>query len=323
MRRNLFIGFLIGFGLATAIVPLFTKLKPEEGDKSQASNSYPFLARRIFADNPNDLIINFTQLRNQVKDYINTQDVRIGFYFEYLPTGLSIGVKEQEAFYRASLVKLPIVMKAYKLIEEGKIDKDEVLKITKDDIDQGYGDLWKEGRSEITLSEAINLALTKSDNTAFRVINSRVDRELTVSGNEIEKAITEIYNYLDIPLDSRGYTESITPKGYGSIFKSLFFSAYLNYDNSSEVLNQLSHSIFRDWMPKSIPENVVVAHKTGTFDLEKSIYSVHSDCGIVYYPNRPYLICIMVNSNDLDISLKHINYLSELVFNYIDDINAK
>lgn len=323
MRRNLFIGFLIGFGLATFLMPFYTNSKNETVEKEQISNKYPFLARRIFADNPSDLIINFTQLRNQVKDYINTQDVRIGFYFEYLPTGLSIGVKEQEAFYRASLVKLPIVMKAYKLIEEGKIDKDEVLKITKDDIDQGYGDLWKEGRSEITLNEAIKLALTKSDNTAFRVINSRVDRELTVPGNEIEIAITEIYNYLDIPLDSRGYTESITPKGYGSIFKSLFFSAYLSYDNSSEVLNQLSQSIFKDWMPKSIPENVVVAHKTGTFDLEKSIYSVHSDCGIVYYPNRPYLICIMVNSDDLDVSLKHITYLSELVFNYINDINGK
>lgn len=327
MRKHILIGFLIGFGLATAVIPFLLnksiKDQSRELSHDNISSKYPFLARRIFADNPSDLIINFTDLRNEVKSYINAQDIRIGFYFEYLPTGLSIGVKEQDAFYRASLVKLPIIMKAYKLIEEGKIDKGEILPITREDIDQGYGDLWKQGKSEISISEAINLALTTSDNTAFRVVNRRVDEEIELSGNQVEQAITEVYQYLDIPLDERGATESITPKNYGSILKSLFFSAYLSYDNSYEILDQLSKSKFTNWMSSPIPSNIPVAHKTGTFDIEKSIYSVQSDCGIIYYPNRPYLLCVMVNSDNIEDSLVHIRSLSQIVYSYVKDANGK
>lgn len=320
MKKLILIGFFIGFGLALAVLPIYLKNNIDSDNKS-LSSQYPLLARRIFADNPNDLIINFTDLRNDIRKYTSEQDIRIGFYFEYLPTGLSIGIKEQDAFYRASLVKLPIVMKLYKLIEEGKIDKNEVLKITENDIDKGYGNLWKEGRVEISLSEAINLALTKSDNTAFRVINNRVDKEIQLSGNQIEKAIVEVYQYLDIPLSESGATESITPKGYGSILKSLFFSAYLSYEDSSEILDYLSKSEFTNWIPAGVPDEIKVAHKTGTFDIENSVYSVQADCGIVYYPDRPYLICVMVNSDNLDESLKQIHKLSEMVYEYVANIN--
>lgn len=323
MKKYILIGFLIGFGLSMAISPFFISKNIKEDAETDPQSKYPLLARRIFTQNPNDMIINFTDLRVKIHSYIGSSTDKIGFYFEYLPTGVHIGVNDRDPFFRASLVKLPVIMKAYKLIEEGKLSKDEVVPITRDEIDKGYGEFWKEGRSEIKLGEAIEIVLETSDNTAFRVVNNRVNKEIEESGNIVEKAIIEVYDYLDIPRDTSGQTQSITPRNFGSILKSLFFSAYLSYDNSSEILKLLGKSKFKDWLPKNIPGEITVSHKTGTFDSADGSRSVHADCGIVYYPNRPYLICIMVNSNDLDTSLKHINYLSSLVFNYVKSINGK
>ncbi|OGM19867.1 hypothetical protein A2686_01205 [Candidatus Woesebacteria bacterium RIFCSPHIGHO2_01_FULL_38_10] len=326
MKRFFIIGAIFGFGAAAIIVPAF--LRSQKDSKisvttEEAPEKYPLLAKRIFVDNPNDIIIDFTKLRNQLKGYAVEGNVRYGIYFEYLPTGVYIGVNERETFYRASLIKVPIVMKAYKLKEEGKIRKDEILPITRDDIDRGYGSLGNEGRSEIAFTEAIKLILTKSDNTAFKVVNRRVNKEIEEQGDEVEKAIIDVFDYLDIPRDESGETEALTARNYSSIMKSLFFSAYLNYENSNEILSILGESEFTDWMPEPIPDDIIVAHKTGIFDIEESIYSVHSDCGIVYYPNRPYLQCIMVNSADPKTSLKIIREISKMIYDYMDSISGQ
>jgi hypothetical protein len=41
-------------------------------------------------------------------------------------------------------------------------------------------------------------------------------------------------------------------------------------------------------LPDGVPSNVKVAHKIGE-SLE-----TYSDCGIVYYPGRPYSLCLMI-----------------------------
>ncbi len=43
---------------------------------------------------------------------------------------------------------------------------------------------------------------------------------------------------------------------------------------------------FNERIPAGLPENVVVAHKTG------SIKGVRNDAGIVYAPNGPYVIAL-------------------------------
>lgn len=291
--------------------------------QSNIESVYPLLSKRIFTNNQNDILINFTDLRNQVRNYVGQQKATIGLYFEYLPTGLSVGVNDTSQFYRASLVKLPVVMRAYKLVEQGKIDKDETLAITERDIDKTYGDLWKQNRTEISFREAVKLSLTVSDNTAFRIINHRVDRETQDSGGEVEQAIADVYKYLDVPLSSDGASLFISPKNYSSILKSLYFSAYLSYQSSSELLGILSQSEFTDWIPAPIPDDIIVAHKTGTSDSpddQNRGLAVLTDCGIIYYPDRPYLLCIMVSSSSIEESLTYIRSLSLMVYDYIDGI---
>ena len=275
---------------------------------SNQSQEYPLLAKRIFGSSPNDILINFTELRDSLRNYVTKQGERMGIYFEYLPTGVNIGVNDRFEFYRTDLVQLPVVMRAYKLIEQEELATDTLLS--------------EDGTpTNMTVGQAIDLIVTNSDKRAFFLLADEINGDTPINpgtseGNEA--TISELYNYLDLPLAAEGETQFISPKSFSSILKSLYFSAYLAYESSSEILDKLTRSSFNDWLPYPASGAAMVAHKYGYFESGTvADVQVYSDCGIFYLPNRPYLLCVMVNSGDREKSVRHIRSISEMVYNYI------
>jgi beta-lactamase class A len=289
------------------------------GGTGSLEKKYPLLAKRLFVANPNDLLINFTSLREDSRAYINAQDEKIGFYFEYLPTGLSINIGANEEFFRASLIKLPGVMRAYKLIEEKKLKETDVIEVKPEDINPLFGakDRLTAG-SKKTVAELAKLALTESNNTAYQVLFTETNNRILGAHGNDEKNIRDVYDYLDVPRNAAGETQSISPKNYSSVLKSLYFSSYLSYESSSKILDLLTQNTFDDWLPQPIPDHIKVAHKFGVYDLDApKMAQVHSDCGITYLEKRPYLLCIMVNSQDQAESAKHIQTLSKKAYDFL------
>ncbi len=127
----------------------------------------PLIAKRVFVDNPNDVLINFISLRKSLKEVIEPYGDTFGFYFEYLPTGISIGINDRKEFSPHSFIKVPIAMAYYHYQERTKADKDIEVEVQEKDLDKECGDLWKKGTGyKISLDEAVKLAMIESDNTA-------------------------------------------------------------------------------------------------------------------------------------------------------------
>ncbi len=272
---------------------------------------YPNLSKRVLQEYPIDILINFldlrTQLRSEVEPYGNT----FGFYFEYLPTGTTIGVNEKSEFHAASLFKVPVVMAYYKLRERLQIKNDPEVEVKAEHIDDDFGTLYQKGVGyKLKMSEAIRLALEESDNTAARIIATNVQ----------EADFNEVYEGIDIDLLSDEDGAIMTAKNYSSILKALYFSAVLSKDSSNEILEYLSRSEFNDKLTVGIDPSIKVAHKIGDFvDLETG-QKAYMDCGIVYYPRRPYLLC-MVSRTDENIASERMAKLSKTVFNYISSVD--
>src|SRR3989344_519552 len=303
---------------------LWSRFKGNRQESSEVKKvDYPFLARRIFAENPNDIIVNFVPLRRELSEYIASQPEKIGVSFEYLPTGLGIGINDRESFFRASLVKVPGVMSAYKLIEEGKLSKDEQLTLEEYHLDSTYGTLWQRGTgATLSVEEAITFTLVESDNTAYEVLNERINGILLADIGK-EQNIDDVYDYLDIPRDNEGLTQEITPRNYSSILPSLFFSAYLTYEDSNEVLEILTQTTYDKGISRPLPDDVKVAHKFGIHNIEsEEKFAVHSDCGIVYLPLRPYILCVMVASGNQESTSQYMQDISQKIFNFVKAANT-
>ncbi len=245
---------------------------------------YPYLSPRLFVSNPNDTIINFTSLRKELQSSVAeiSRQFNVGIYFEYLPTGVSIGVNEKEAFVSASLLKVPFVMGVFRLIEAGDLREDDVLTLQKSDLDMDFGTLWQRGEgAHLSVRDAVKWLLVHSDNTALLALNRHVNEDL----------VREVYDALDIPVDIQADRLVVTPKNYSSVLRCLYLSCLLTRAHSDALLDLLAHTEFLAGVQAGVPQGISVAHKVGYYDLADSEDRVRSDCGIVYAPKRPYILC--------------------------------
>lgn len=283
-------------------------------------NRYPYLSKRLFAEKPNDVIINFNSLRADLRSYPTDNKIDMGIYFEYMPSGNNIGVNEKEEFFSASLIKVPVVMRAYRLIEVGKLSLSEAVTLDPNDIDKTFGSLWERGAgAKVTIDELIRLSIADSDNTAYNALGRVTDSHTRVGPDT--NLIKDVYDYLDLPSDTIGSTYGTTPKNYSSILRSLYLSAYLNFNDSNRLLELMTETSFNKWLPQPLPSDIKVAHKYGVFEGNSKDLTVSSDCGIIYYPQRPYTLCVMIRTDDPLVAEKHIQAVSAKVYNFIKSVN--
>lgn len=274
---------------------------------STLRKTFSLISPRVFIENPNDILINFMNLRTALRAYTATIKEPLGVYFEYLPSGISIGINEKESFVLASLLKVPLVMGVYKNIEDGNIKKSDIKTVEEKFLDPHFGTLWKKGAdTKLSVEELIWYTLTQSDNTAQRILFTTLS----------DKNMEDVFDSLDIPKELSGTQPVVTAKNYSSVLRSLYLSSYLREENSQEILTLLTKSPFSDKIVAGVPGDVPVAHKIGIHLGGEKDKEIYTDCGIVYIPERPYIICIMTKSDEPSARTVMKN-LSKIIYDYV------
>jgi beta-lactamase class A len=270
---------------------------------------YPLISKRILMEFPQDVLISFLDLRNSLRKETAGYGNSFGLYFEYLPTGTSININGNNEFHAASLFKLPVVMAYFKHKEQSGQNSDPEITLTKEMIDNSFGDLWEKGSGyKLHASKAVDLALEESDNTAARSLVPLIDKQ----------DFDSVYEGLDIDLNADNNGALLSAKSYSSILKALYFSAVLNKDNSSLILDKLTKTKFPDKLVAGIPSDVIVAHKIGDYNDDKG-NEAFMDCGIVYVPRRPYMLC-MLSVGDEQTARERMQKISKIIYDFVTSV---
>lgn len=275
---------------------------------------YNLLAKRIFLDNPSDVIIDFGLLKTQLVNY-NTQlsagGVTASIYFQYLPTGSSIGINSNQALIGASLLKTPLAINLYKAAEDGKINLDSNVTLKKEWLDSSFGDLYKKGAGyQLTLRDAVHIMLRDSDNTAALAIYNTLAKIVPI--DQI------LLSFVDAQYSTnKDKTIQIGAGSYSKIMQCLYFACYLTPNDSQQILQYLVESPYNNRLKLYLPDNLVVAHKIGEYDGKTQ--KIQSDCGIIYMPNRNYLLCVLLTGED-PVASNQIASISQIVYNYMAGI---
>lgn len=274
-----------------------------------AENNYPLLSADILHDLQRDVLINFYPLRTELREAVEPYGDDFGFYFEYLPTGTSISVNSNDEFYAASLFKVPVVMAYYHGKERKRMTDDPEVEIKQEHLDKEFGDLWKKGAgTKMKASELVRLSLVESDNTAIKALLPIIEQQDFVP----------VYNGLDIDLHADNNGALISARTYASILKALHYSSVLNKEDSEEILQMLSETPFKDKIVAGVPENINVAHKIGDFSAGETDQG-YRDCGIVYEPRRPYILC-MFSKSDEATARERMKMVSSKVYKYVSTV---
>lgn len=288
-------------------------LAERRSDSIQATNErtvqrYDKLARSVFLDNPSHKTVDFRALQQEIEAYSADRGMgdNLSLYFEYLPTGSSIGINDNTQLIGASLLKLPLAMSMFRASEQGRVNLNSTVSLKQDWLNDRFGKLYKKGAGhKISLRDAIKESIVNSDNTAALLLFDQISQIQGTSSPDLLGFIDANYS------ENSKHEVLIDSRSYGSILKCLYYACFINNDDSQELLTLLSQSTATDRLVRHIPDSVDVAHKIGTFDL-----STQSDCGIFYVEKRNYVLCIMVTGSDPAASVA-IADLSKIVYDYI------
>lgn len=231
---------------------------------------------------------------------------RIGLYFEFLNTGSNISINQDDRFWPASLSKMPTALVTMKKVQEKEWNLSNELVLFEDDKDPRFGNLHNEViGTRFTIETLLKEMLVNSDNTSHKILvrNSRASEyDDVINALGMEKLFDNNYD--------------ITAKEYSRIFRSLYNASYLNKENSQKILSLLSETNFNELIASGLPENTKFSHKIGEEYEEK----VFLDSGIVYIPNRPYLLTVMIKVNDnesIEKASEIMKLISEKSYEYV------
>ena len=162
---------------------------------------------------------------------------------------------------------------------------------------------------EYTLTEILEFMIEKSDNTAVLALIRNIDK----------RGVGDVFESIGVPFKDISTEVSIRVKDYAGFFRVLFNSSYLSREMSEKALEILIKSEYIDGIVAGVPKEVKVAHKFGERNIigEENSMQLH-DCGIIYYPSKPYILCIMTKGNSFENQSKAIRDLSSYTYKEVD-----
>jgi beta-lactamase class A len=299
----LFLAVVVLAFLFVKVNSAYVVLEERENKFELISPSIAWMETEDFLKKQETYNINYRELKVQILKELKKDSLdKYGVYFEDLTTGAWIGINEKEQFLPMSLFKVPLMIVILKKVEEGSLHLNQTVTITADDLDVRSGDLFSLGvGSTLTIKELLETMIQKSDNTAMQAISKNF-----ASDEDYLRAIS----MMGLPLPSD--QQAVSPKEYSNIFRALYFSTYLRRSFSNTALTILQGTIFDSQLPSGIPKDIKISHKVG-FDFAMGYYH---DCGIIYKPEHPYLLCIMSKENTLENANKMIGEISRIVYEY-------
>lgn len=303
------LSFMIGFLVLAGIV-IAGRLRLE-----RCHREYSLLnpLRRCSDDLP--LKKEYEAFRDELLAWVRRQEqeaniTHISVYFRDLEGGPWFGIEEEETFSAASLLKVPIMMA---ILRQAEFNPDLLRQ------ELGYNGMLEDQPNVFdqsktilpgdfhTVEELLRRMIVYSDNASKELLKARL-----LSFDAQNDLLTQTYKDLGIFGAQDDLDQFLTVKMYSSIFRLLYNGSYLGKEMSQKALRLLAEVEFQDGLIAGLPATITVAHKFGVRDL-KNEKQLH-DCGIVYHPRAPYLLCVMTRGKDIPILSDTIAKISSMVY---------
>ena len=119
-----------------------------------------------------------------------------GVHVKHLATGEEAGVRADQEFSTASVIKLPFMVRAYQLADRKQLDLDERITLTRAHLRHGTGVFqYHDAGLQPTLRDAITEMIITSDNTATDIVLMKIGGPATVTKWLAESGYPKLISY--------------------------------------------------------------------------------------------------------------------------------
>ena len=279
---------------------------------------YPLINPLIFTDSDQRLFTEYNPFDSQLSAYIASAKrdgtaSSVSVYFRDLNSGHWTGVNEDEEYNPSSMIKVAVFISYLKAsIQDKSILSQSVYYPGEDWTGQNYVEHTGRAPGNYPVTDLLNDMIVYSDNNAMTALVK----------NNLSQFIST-YNDFKLPQPTTDASDYMTARSYSVVFRSLFNASYLLRSQSEQVLELLTQTKFTQGLVAGLPASTTVAHKFGEHtyvdDSNGSVlYHELHDCGIVYYPNHPYFVCVMTKGQDFSKLQTVISNISKMAYQWID-----
>lgn len=252
------------------------------------------------------------------------------FALAYINTsrpGDQLFMRENDLFHAASTMKTPVMIEVYEQASEGKFSLDDSIlvknefesiidsslfsmELGEDSDEHLYDQIGKQA----TIRDLVDVMITRSSNLATNILIELVDADrVTFRMRQMGAPnIIVLRGVEDIKAYEAGLSNETSAIDLANIFAALVQHKVVSEEASEEMLDVLKEQEFNDLIPAQLPEDVVVAHKTGW------ITGVRHDSGAIYLPNGDtYVLTILSRGlTDDEAGKKVIGEVSRLIYDH-------
>jgi beta-lactamase class A len=257
-----------------------------------------------------------SSLESHIRPLVDAHKGKVAVAVKNLATGDGYTLNADEVMQTASLIKLAVMIEAYRQADDKKVDLGKTLTLTKDDKVPGAGILTQHFSDGATfpLRDAVRLMIVYSDNTATNMVLDQIGIR---SVNETTKAFGCPETRINAKV-FKGSSTSVDPErtkkyslGSTSANETLKLLELIHTGKAASaeackaMLTHLEKNDDKEMLVRHLPEGTKVGHKTGATN------RVRTDAGILYIPDPthtpkekeakrtiPVAVCVLTNENE-------------------------
>lgn len=259
----------------------------------------------------------YGDLQNGIDSYIakqknNTNLVSASVYVRDIMNAEGFQINPQRTYPSGSLMKVPLMMAYYSLAQKDpETLSQQIYYSGEQDLDAGEeikSPVQLTPGSKYSVEQLIEHMIQYSDNNAMDLLFKNL------SSTHHHNALTDLFANLGVDLNLIDKTDV---QSYSVFLRVLYNATYLDRDYSEKALSLLTRTDFTRGIKEGVPNRVTVAEKFGETKLVDTNGQIKAavlhNCGIIYYPKHPYLLCVMTvghANKDLETVIKNISQMT-------------
>jgi beta-lactamase class A len=235
------------------------------------------------------------EVRQQIEDYHGVA----GLYVWDLEGDYGYGIRPDEEFFTASIIKVPVMVAVYRKVEKGELDFAQEIEIKEEDWAAGAGWLqWEKAGTRQTVGDLLLLMMTQSDNVATNALIRTVGGPEHV--NEVARSMgaedTLVYQKVS---SERGAVPTIdnrsTPRDMVAMMRQIAQGKAASEKSCGYMIDLMHENELDWWLDAGLPQGVDAANKAGW------LYRVYDEVGLVEDDGHRYVIAILTKHGSADV----------------------
>jgi beta-lactamase class A len=250
------------------------------------------------------------RLRDNIVQIAKGVDTTWGIYLKCIETGEEIAINADQQMDTMSVIKLPLMVEAFRQIEAGKFSLTDRYTLKAGDRRPGTGVLRSlDDGAAVTIKDLLTLMTIVSDNTATDIIFDKVGGPEPVNAlmrsfgfNSIQavgnadvwfKALAAAPNSTVFHNDVKKPFGLSSPRDMGKLLEKIALGQAVSKQASSQMLDILNRQVYSSRIPKYVV-GYQTPHKTGDM-----VPFVANDVGLLLSEKRRIVVSIFTNKGDM------------------------